>query len=57
MKKISVLGLGYVGLPTALLFIDSQGFEVSGFDINSDLINNSINNNTLNPKNPISIIY
>lgn len=50
MKKISVLGLGYVGLPTALLFADS-GFEVSGFDINSDLIN-SINNNTFKSEEP-----
>ncbi len=50
MKSISVLGLGYVGLPTALLFA-SAGFKVSGFDINKDLIN-SINNNTFRSEEP-----
>ncbi|MDF2866692.1 MAG: UDP-N-acetyl-D-mannosaminuronic acid dehydrogenase, partial [Gammaproteobacteria bacterium] len=35
--KISVLGLGYVGLPTAALFA-SKGIQVTGFDINQQLI-------------------
>ncbi len=35
--KISVLGLGYVGLPTAALFA-SKGIQVTGFDINQRLI-------------------
>ena len=30
--RIGVFGLGYVGLPLALLFIE-QGFPVTGFDI------------------------
>lgn len=35
-KKISVIGLGYVGLPLALEF--ARDFEVIGFDINEDRI-------------------
>lgn len=34
--KICVLGLGYIGLPTALLF--AQNYEVVGVDINKDLV-------------------
>lgn len=33
MKKISVIGLGYIGLPTAAMFA-SRKFEVVGVDIN-----------------------
>ena len=50
MKKISVLGLGYVGLPTALILAE-VGFEVKGYDINHDLIQ-SINNNSFNSEEP-----
>ena len=32
IKKIAVVGLGYVGLPLALL-ADRKGFEVCGIDI------------------------
>ncbi len=35
-KKISVIGLGYVGLPLALAF--AKKFEVIGFDINADRV-------------------
>lgn len=38
MNKICVLGLGYVGLPTAL--IASEYFDVLGVDINNNLISN-----------------
>lgn len=34
---VNVIGLGYIGLPTALMFAKS-GIEVVGTDINSDLI-------------------
>lgn len=37
MKRISVIGLGYVGLPTAILSAQS-GYEVCGFDIDIDKI-------------------
>jgi len=37
MKKISVLGLGYIGLPTAILAAQS-GYKVLGFDINQDKV-------------------
>lgn len=35
--KITVLGLGYIGLPTALTFADA-GFTVYGFDVNPKII-------------------
>lgn len=41
-KKICVLGLGYIGLPTASIFA-SNGFQVCGVDVNPavvDIINN-----------------
>ncbi len=37
-KKLSVIGLGYIGLPTAVLFA-SKGLNVLGVDINESLIN------------------
>lgn len=37
MKKIAVIGQGYVGLPLAIEF--SQHFSVLGFDINEDRVN------------------
>lgn len=38
MDKICVIGLGYVGLPSAAL-IAKAGYEVVGVDVNKDLIN------------------
>ncbi len=38
MKKLCVLGLGYIGLPTSLLFA-INGNEVVGVDINEKIIN------------------
>src|ERR1700733_14924174 len=35
--KVGVIGLGYVGLPIALLFSE-EGFRVTGFDIDSTKI-------------------
>ena len=35
--RVGVIGLGYVGLPLALLFSE-QGFRVTGFDINDNKI-------------------
>lgn len=37
MTKLCVLGLGYIGLPTALLFA-SNGINVVGVDINSNVV-------------------
>src|SRR5664279_1623434 len=36
--KVGVIGLGYVGLPLALLFSE-QRFPVTGFDIDSNKVN------------------
>ena len=37
-RKISVIGLGYVGLPVAIAFAEA-GFKVVGFDTNANRIN------------------
>ena len=42
LKTICVIGLGYIGLPTAVLFA-LKGFKVLGFDINESIVKN-INN-------------
>lgn len=39
MKRISVLGLGYIGLPTAIIAAEN-GYEVCGFDIDSEKVKN-----------------
>ena len=35
--NIMILGLGQVGLPTAIAFLES-GYNVNGFDINKTLV-------------------
>ncbi|GAG82275.1 unnamed protein product, partial [marine sediment metagenome] len=37
MKKICVLGLGYIGLPTALIL--AKNYDVVGIDINENIVN------------------
>src|SRR4051812_39730106 len=37
MEKIAVLGMGYIGLPTASLFA-SKGFKVLGIDIREEVV-------------------
>lgn len=37
MKKITVMGLGYIGLPTAITLADA-GFSVYGFDVSASVI-------------------
>jgi len=46
--KIAIVGLGYVGLPTAAIFADF-GFQVTGLDINPRIIN-GVNNDCLETK-------
>jgi len=48
--KITVVGLGYVGLPTAAHFAN-MGFQVTGLDLNSKIVG-QINNLTLQTKEP-----
>jgi UDP-N-acetyl-D-mannosaminuronic acid dehydrogenase len=36
-SKISIVGLGYIGLPTAAMFA-SRGIEVVGVDVNPDVV-------------------
>ena len=37
-KKVSVIGLGYIGLPTAAMFASKQ-LDVIGIDVNIDIVN------------------
>lgn len=50
MVSICVLGLGYIGLPTASLFA-TNGFEVVGVDINQEIVS-LINNGKIHIKEP-----
>lgn len=45
MKKVSVIGLGYIGLPTAIVVADA-GYTVSGFDIDQKKVD------AINKKDP-----
>ena len=44
MVKICIIGIGYIGLPTACI-LSNEGFHVVGVDINEDYINNILSNN------------
>ena len=50
MKKVCVIGLGYIGLPTACI-LSSKGFKVIGVDINQKLVKelNQVNIDPLEP--------
>ncbi|MBM3702229.1 MAG: nucleotide sugar dehydrogenase [Actinobacteria bacterium] len=50
MKKISVLGMGYIGLPTACMLANS-GFKVLGIDIDEEIIN-KLNSGKLHIEEP-----
>jgi len=50
MKKICVLGLGYIGLPTAAMFA-THGFDVLGVDVKDDVVS-SLNHGKLHIDEP-----
>lgn len=50
MKKICVLGLGYIGLPTAAMFA-THGFEVVGIDVNEQVVR-TLNNGDIHIHEP-----
>ena len=50
MEKVCVIGLGYIGLPTAAIIAD-KGIEVIGVDINEELLE-SIRNGEINEEEP-----
>jgi len=49
MKKICVIGLGYIGLPTACI-LSSKGFKVIGVDINSEVVKRLNSKDIENPE-------
>ena len=50
MKKICILGLGYIGLPTAAMFA-THGMKVNGVDINKKIVD-VLNNGDIHIKEP-----
>ena len=50
MKSISVLGLGYIGLPTASIFA-TKGYKVRGIDISPSVVD-TINSGKIHIKEP-----
>lgn len=38
MKKVTIIGLGYVGLPLALAIERSKKYDVVGFDISERML-------------------
>ena len=55
MKKISILGLGYIGLPSAAYY-SKFNFHISGYDIDKDHIENLKIQNLILP-NPIKFSF
>jgi len=51
MKKICVIGLGYIGLPTACI-LSSKGFKVVGVDINQKLVEELLSGGSIDPLEP-----
>ena len=41
MKKIEIMGCGYIGLPTAITFT-LAGYEVCGFDVKDTVVDTQI---------------
>ena len=41
MKKIEIMGCGYIGLPTAITFT-LAGYEVCGFDVKDTVVDLSL---------------
>jgi UDP-N-acetyl-D-mannosaminuronic acid dehydrogenase len=50
LKKICVLGLGYIGLPTAAMFA-THGFQVVGVDVNERVVE-TLNNGEVHIHEP-----
>ena len=50
MKKVCVIGLGYIGLPTACI-LSSKGFKVIGVDVNQKLME-ELNQGNIDPVEP-----
>jgi len=50
MKKICILGMGYIGMPTACM-LANKGYEVLGVDINDEVIN-SLNSGKIHIDEP-----
>lgn len=56
MNRINVIGLGYIGLPTALVFAKS-GYEVIGTDYNVQVVNKLVNGQLTFEENGIEDLF
>lgn len=56
MKRVTVLGLGYVGLPAAIM-LARAGHEVVGVDINDDVLNSIKNGEILIEDNELKELF
>lgn len=56
MSKLNIIGLGYIGLPTALMFA-ANGVDVVGTDLNEKLINTLNNNQITFEENGLEDLY
>ena len=50
MKEVCIIGLGYIGLPTAAMFA-SHGVKVKGVDVNKNICD-KINKGIIHIKEP-----
>ena len=55
-KKITVIGLGYVGFPSYLLMLE-KNFNVFGYDKNKKLLNDIKKGKYLSKENSIQKLY
>jgi UDP-N-acetyl-D-mannosaminuronic acid dehydrogenase len=57
MKRICVIGLGYIGLPFSLLLAQKREHEVTCFDINSKKINQLSKGTFFFEENTVNLLY
>jgi len=56
MNKLNIVGLGYIGLPTSLMFA-SSGIEVVGTDLNKELVNTLKQNKLTFKEKDLDILF
>lgn len=56
MNKLNIIGLGYIGLPTALMF-SANGIDTVGTDLNSELVDTLNNGELTFEENGLSNLY
>jgi len=57
IKKLCVIGLGYIGLPFSLLLAQKRKYDVVGFDINSKKVNQLSKGNFFFEEKSLNLLY